>query len=175
MSLDLIKQVEAKYAKHSVVRVQSGDTVRVHQKIKEGNKERVQVFEGLVIRVDRKNSLTYRITVRKIASGVAVERGYMMHSPSIVKVEIVKRSNVRRNYLSYIRELTGKATRLAAVDFDRDEVNTVEEAPAEEPEAPKEESDKPTEEKSEAPAKETPKAEEKPAEVPKPEAKKEDK
>ncbi|MCA9349329.1 50S ribosomal protein L19 [Candidatus Saccharibacteria bacterium] len=124
---ELVKQIGAKHAKKSVVLVRSGDVVRVHQKIKEGNKERVQVFEGLVIRVDRKNSPTYRITVRKIASGVGVEKGFMMHSPSIVKVEVVKRSKVRRNYLTYIRELTGKSARLSSVDFDQIAVNTVEE------------------------------------------------
>lgn len=124
---DLVKEISARHAKKSVVAVKSGDTVRVHQTIREGNKERVQVFEGLVIRVDRKNSPTYRITVRKIASGVGVEKGFMMHSPSIVKVEVVKRSKVRRNYISYIRNLTGKSARLASVGFDSEAVNAVEE------------------------------------------------
>lgn len=135
---DLVKEIAARSAKKSVVDVRSGDTVRVHQKIKEGNKERVQVFEGLVIRTDRKQSPTYRITVRKIASGVGVEKGFMVHSPSVVKIEVVKRSKVRRNYLSYIRELTGKSARLSSVDFDAARVNAVVEeteevAAAEEP------------------------------------------
>lgn len=127
------QKIEEKFKKHQVVDVRSGDTVRVHQKIKEGNKERVQVFEGLVIRTDRKGSHTASITVRRIASGVGVEKSYLMHSPLVVKVEIVKRSKVRRNYLSYMRKLTGKSARLTGVAFDKQAVNTVEEKP-EEPE-----------------------------------------
>lgn len=133
----VIQKIEAKYKKHDVVNVKSGDTVRVHQKIKEGNKERIQVFEGLVIRTDRKGSHTSSITVRRIASGVGVEKTYLLHSPLVVKVEVTKRSKVRRNYLTYMRERTGKSARLTSVAFDRDEVNTVaekvEEKPAEEP------------------------------------------
>ena len=127
----VIQKIENKYKKHDVVNVQSGDTVRVHQKIREGNKERIQVFEGLVIRTDRKGSHTSSITVRRIASGIGVEKSYLLHSPLVVKIEITKRSKVRRNYLTYMRERTGKSARLSSVAFDRDEVNTVEEAPEE--------------------------------------------
>jgi large subunit ribosomal protein L19 len=74
MSFELIKKVNEAQKKPAVLDVKSGDTVRVHQKIKEGNKERVQIFEGVVLRTDRKNSHTARITVRKIASGVGVEK-----------------------------------------------------------------------------------------------------
>ncbi len=129
------QKIEEKYKKHQVVDVRSGDTVKVHQKIKEGNKERVQVFEGLVIRTDRKNSHTSRITVRRIASGIGVEKSYLLHSPLVVKVEIVKRSKVRRNYLSYMRKLTGKSARLTGVAFDKEAVNKIEEAPAKAPKA----------------------------------------
>jgi large subunit ribosomal protein L19 len=131
----VIKAVEEKYKKSQVVDVHSGDTVKVHQKIREGNKERVQIFQGLVIRVDRKNSLTSRIVVRKVASGVGVEKSFLLHSPLILKVEVVKRSNVRRNYLTYMRERTGKSARLTGVEFDRDAVNTVRDEKAEEEEA----------------------------------------
>lgn len=127
-----IQSLENAQKKHQVVDVRSGDTVRVHQKIKEGNKERIQVFEGLVIRTDRKGSHTSSITVRRIASGVGVEKSYLLHSPLVVKVEVVKRSKVRRNYLSYMRELRGKAARLTGVAFDREAVNTIEEAPVQE-------------------------------------------
>ena len=127
----VIKAIEDKFKKHAVVDVQSGDTVKVHQKIKEGNKERVQVFQGLVIRTDRKGSHTSRITVRRIASGVGVEKSFLVHSPLVVKIEVTKRSKVRRNYLTYMRERTGKAARLSSVDFDRVSVNTVPEKPAE--------------------------------------------
>lgn len=124
--------------KKHVVDVKSGDTVRVHQKIREGNKERIQVFEGLVIRTDRKNSHTASITVRRIASGIGVEKSYLIHSPLITKIEVVKRSKVRRNYLSYMRARTGKSARLSSVGFDREEVNAIPEdekevASAEEP------------------------------------------
>jgi large subunit ribosomal protein L19 len=125
VSQTTIDQINQKYKKSQVVDVHSGDTVRVHQKIREGNKERVQVFQGLVIRIDRKNSHTHRITVRRISSGVGVEKSFLLHSPLVIKVEVTKRSKVRRNYLSYMRALTGKATRLSGVGFDSTAVNTV--------------------------------------------------
>lgn len=135
----VIQKIEETFKKHQVVDVRSGDTVKVHQKIREGNKERVQIFQGLVIRVDRKGSHTARIVVRRIASGIGVEKSFLLHSPLVVKIEVTKRSKVRRNYLTYMRERTGKRARLTGVDFDREAVNTiaeapVAEAPAEEPE-----------------------------------------
>jgi large subunit ribosomal protein L19 len=122
---NIIDQINDQYKKSAVVDVRSGDTVKVHQKIREGNKERIQVFQGLVMRTDRKGSHTSRITVRRIASGVGVEKGFMLHSPLVVKVEVTKRSKVRRNYLSYMRSRTGKAARMTGLDFDRDAVNAV--------------------------------------------------
>lgn len=130
----VIQKIEAKYKKHSVVDVKSGDTVKVHQKIREGNKERVQIFQGLVIRCDRKGSHTSRITVRRVASGVGVEKSFLMHSPLVLKIEVTKRSKVRRNYLTYMRERTGKAARLSGRDFDRIAVNAVHDKKAEEEE-----------------------------------------
>lgn len=125
----VISAIEAKYRKHDVVDVKSGDTVRVHQRIREGSKERIQVFEGLVIRTDRKASHTSSITVRRVASGIGVEKTYLVHSPLVQKIEVTKRSKVRRNYLTYMRARTGKSARLSGVDFDKDQVNTVAEAP----------------------------------------------
>lgn len=125
----VIAKIEAKYTRHQVVDVRTGDTVRVHQEIVEGNKKRVQVFEGMVILTRRKGSLTSSITVRRIASGVGVEKSYMLHAPNIVKIEVVKRSKVRRKYLSYMRSRTGKSTRLGAVSFDKEAVNTIAEKP----------------------------------------------
>lgn len=127
----VIQEIEAQFKKSQVVDVKSGDTVRVHQKIREGNKERVQIFEGLVIRTDRKGSHTSSITVRRIASGVGVEKTYLLHSPLVLKVEVTKRSKVRRNYLTYMRKLTGKSARLTGIEFDREAVNTVRDAEAE--------------------------------------------
>lgn len=171
----LQQKIEAKYMKKQVVDVKSGDTVRVHQKIKEGSKERVQVFEGLVIRTKRTKSSTSSITVRRIASGVGVEKTFMLHSPLITKVEVMKRSDVNRNYLTYMRQRSGKSARLESVEFNRDEVNTIEEqveAAAEEAQEEAEEStdvdtsaDEVVEEKAEDKA-ETPKEEtEKPADA----------
>ena len=128
----LIKAINDAQTKKKVVDVRTGDTVRVHQKIKEGNKERIQVFEGVVIRTDRKNSHTSSFTVRRIASGVGVEKTYLIHSPLVLKVEVTKRSKVRRKYLSFLRERSGKSARLTAVDFDRAKVNAANNAAEEE-------------------------------------------
>jgi large subunit ribosomal protein L19 len=130
-----IKAVEAKFLKKQVVDVRSGDTVRVHQRIKEGNKERVQIFDGLVIRTDRKGSMTSTITVRRIASGIGVEKSFLLHSPSILKVEVTKRSKVRRKYLTYMRKRSGKSARLSGVEFDKQAVNDIHDAAAEAEEA----------------------------------------
>ena len=119
----LLKAVEDKQKKARVVDVHSGDTVRVHQRITEGNKTRTQVFEGLVIRFDRPNELTARIVVRRIASGVGVEKSFLLHSPLVERVEVIKRSRVRRNYLTYMRARSGKSAKLTGIDFDREGVN----------------------------------------------------
>src|SRR6476659_7817645 len=124
----VINQVNQQYRKQQVVDVKSGDTVKVHQKIREGNKERIQIFQGLVIRTSNKGSHTSRITVRRIASGVGVEKSFLLHSPLVVKVEVTKRSKVRRNYLTYMRERTGKSARLLGLDFDRKSVNEIHDA-----------------------------------------------
>ncbi len=134
MSFALIQKVNDAQKKAAVVDARSGDTVRVHQKIKEGNKERIQVFEGVVIRTDNKKQHTSRITVRKIASGVGVEKSFLLHSPLVEKVEIVRRGKVRRNFLSYLRQRSGKSARLTAVNFDREAVNDVRDPHAEEEE-----------------------------------------
>ena len=89
----------------------SGDTVRVHAKVVEGNKERVQVFAGVVIRMRRKG-LSSNFTVRKIASGVGVERTFPLYSPRLDRIEVVRRGKVRRKNLSYLRGLTGRAARI---------------------------------------------------------------
>lgn len=133
--MEYIKELSKTFKKSAVVDVRSGDTVKVHQKIREGNKERVQIFQGLVIRTDRKGSHTSRITVRRIASGIGVEKSFLLHSPLVLKIEVTKRSKVRRNYLSYMRKLTGKSARLQGLDFDRQAVNNIHDAEAEKAEA----------------------------------------
>lgn len=134
MSFSILKQIGDAQKKKAVVDVRSGDTVKVTQKIKEGNKFRLQTFEGVVIRVDRKESHTARIVVRKVTSGVGVEKSYLIHSPLVEKIVIVRRAKVRRNNLTYLRNRSGKSARLQGKDFDRNAVNdvTVPEEPAEE-------------------------------------------
>lgn len=144
MSFSILKEIGDAQKKKAVVDVRSGDTVKVTQKIKEGEKFRLQTFEGVVIRVERKNSHTERIVVRKVTSGVGVEKSYLVHSPLVEKIVVTKRAKVRRNNLSYLRQRSGKSARLAGRDFDRVAVNdvSVEEEPAveaEKAEAPVEE------------------------------------
>ena len=143
----MVEEFSTKQKKQRTVAASSGDTVRVHQRISEGGKTRTQVFEGLVIRVDKANSHLARITVRRIASGVGVEKSFQIHSPLVEKIEVIKRSKVRRNYLSYMRQRHGKSARLSGIEFDRDQVNAANVVQAE----PKsEESDKPAEAKTDA-------------------------
>lgn len=123
MSFTVLKKIGDAQKKAAVVDVRSGDTVKVTQKIKEGDKFRLQVFEGVVIRTDRKDSHTARITVRKIASGVGVEKSFLIHNPLVEKIEIVRRAKVRRKNLSYLRERSGKSARLTNKAFDRAAVN----------------------------------------------------
>ncbi len=131
----VVKDVSDSFKKKAVVDVRSGDTVRVHQKIKEGNKERVQVFEGLVIKTAHKKSHTASLTVRRITGGIGVEKSYLIHSPLVTKIEVMKRGKVRRNYLTYMRDLRGKAARLTGVDFDKKAVNDIRDEEAEKAEA----------------------------------------
>ena len=106
--------------------VKPGDTVRVHTKIIEGTKERIQVFEGVVIRV-KGGGVQQSFTVRKISYGIGVERTFLIQSPKLAKIEIRKRANVRRAYLTFLRDLRGKAAKLKDQRFDSLAVNTVEE------------------------------------------------
>ena len=98
----------------------AGDTVRVHVKIREGEKERIQVFEGVVLR-RRKGGHSATFTVRKLSYGVGVERIFPLHSPMVAKVEVKARGRVRRSRLFYLRKLTGKAARIRARVHRREE------------------------------------------------------
>jgi large subunit ribosomal protein L19 len=124
-----ITKLEQSHRKPSVSPARSGDTVRVHQLIREGNKQRTQVFEGVVIRTHRLGELTATITVRRIASNIGVEKTFLLHSPNVSRVEIIRRAKVRRNFLSYLRQRRGKSARLQEVGFDRAAVNAVAELP----------------------------------------------
>ena len=123
--MNAITEIEKNYRKPALAKVQTGDTVRVHQLIREGNKQRIQVFEGVVIRRHRMNELTATITVRRIASGVGVEKTFLLHSPNVSKVEIMRRAKVRRNFLSFLRERRGKSARLKEIPFDKAAANDV--------------------------------------------------
>ncbi len=112
--MNLIDQIEAKELKKEVADVHIGDTVKVHMRIVEGEKERIQIIEGVVIRMHG-GGARKTLTVRKISFGVGVERIFPMHSPRVEKIEIVKRAKVRQAKLYYLRELRGKAARLKEI------------------------------------------------------------
>ncbi|PSO44427.1 50S ribosomal protein L19 [Candidatus Saccharibacteria bacterium SW_7_54_9] len=144
----VITQFEQAQQKSRTPHIRSGDTVRVHQRIVEGNKVRTQGFEGVVIRTKQMNSLMASITVRRISSGVGVEKTFKLHAPNVEKVEILRRSKVRRNYLSFLRQRQGKSARLQEISFDppasevseaEEEISVVEEAEEEAPVTPAEE------------------------------------
>ncbi len=113
-----MEKILEKYTKKVVPAVKPVDTVKVHLKVKEGAKERVQIFEGMVIAVKHGKELNGTFTVRKESFGVGVERIFPLHSPRIVKVERIKQSKVRRSKLYYMRELTGKEARLKEANRD---------------------------------------------------------
>ncbi|EKD63910.1 MAG: 50S ribosomal protein L19 [uncultured bacterium] len=104
-----------------VPEIKAGYTVKVYQKIKEGNKERLQGFEGLVIKTNSGEGPDKTFTVRRIASGVGVEKVFPLHSPFIAKIEIIKKAKVRRAKLYYMRNKTGKAARLSETYMAREE------------------------------------------------------
>ncbi|MBD5550690.1 MAG: 50S ribosomal protein L19 [Lachnospiraceae bacterium] len=108
---DVIREIEQAQLKETVEEFNVGDTVRVHGKIKEGNRERVQVFEGTVIkRQNGGNRETF--TVRKSSGGIGVEKTWPLHSPNVVKIEVVRRGKVRRAKLFYLRKLSGKKAKV---------------------------------------------------------------
>ncbi len=120
---ELLTKIEAPHRKAKLPQIRPGDTVRIHQAIREGSKKRIQVFEGVVIRMSRPNSLSARVVVRKISSGIGVEKSWLLHSPNVTKIEVVKRTKVRRAYLTYLRERRGKSARLAELGFDKEATN----------------------------------------------------
>ena len=112
MSQQLLNAVTKSYMKTDIPEFRAGDTVKVHVRIKEGEKERIQVFEGLVIYRHGKGGISATFTVRKMSSGVGVEKIFPLHSPMIAKIEVVRLGKVRRAKLSYIRSLSAKAARI---------------------------------------------------------------
>ena len=111
---DIIKSIEAEQLKASVAEFAVGDTVKVYGKIKEGNRERIQVFEGIVMkRQGGSNRETF--TVRKMSNGVGVEKTWPLHSPNLEKIEVVRRGKVRRAKLNYLRDRVGKAAKVKEI------------------------------------------------------------
>ena len=108
--MDIIKSIEHEQLKDKIPDLKVGDTVRVHQKIKEGNRERIQVFEGIIIK-KQGGGLNATFTVRKIAYGVGVEKTFLIHSPLVEKVEVVRVGKARRAKLYYLRDRIGKAAK----------------------------------------------------------------
>ena len=114
--MEIIKQLEREQMRLDMPDFSPGDTVRVHVKIKEGDKQRIQVFQGVVIS-KRKGGINASFTVRKVSYGVGVERVFPIHSPIIDKVELVTRGRVRRAKIYYLRKLRGKAARIREKRF----------------------------------------------------------
>ena len=114
--MEVIKQLEREHLRMDLAPFDPGDTVRVHVKIKEGDKERIQVFQGVVI-AKRKGGVGASFTVRKVSYGVGVERIFPTHSPIIDKVEVVTKGRVRRAKIYYLRKLRGKAARIREKRF----------------------------------------------------------
>lgn len=109
--MDLIKSIEADYLKDSVEPIMVGDFVKVHFKVKEGTRERIQIFDGTIIAIQGQG-LGESFTVRKLSYGVGVERVFPIHTPKIAQIEIVRRGKVRRAKLYYLRDRVGKSARV---------------------------------------------------------------
>lgn len=114
--MNAIDIIESENMRYDMPEFRPGDTVKVHIRIMEGNKERVQVFQGVVIR-RRRGTMNASFTVRKISHGIGVEKTFPLHSPKIEKVELVTRGLVRRSRLYYLRDLSGKAARIKDRDL----------------------------------------------------------
>jgi large subunit ribosomal protein L19 len=108
----LVAEIEREQRKEGVPAFDAGDTVRVHAKVVEGGKERVQVFEGVVIATKKGNAARDSFTVRKVSNGVGIERVFLLNSPRIDKIEVTRRGDVRRAKLYYLRTKVGKAARI---------------------------------------------------------------
>ena len=128
--MDIIKSIEHEQLKSKIPDIKIGDTVRVHQRVKEGNRERIQVFEGIVIK-KQNGGLNETFTVRRISYGVGVEKTFLIHSPLVEKVELVRVGKVRRAKLYYLRDRIGKAAKTkenVGANLKREQITIKEEA-----------------------------------------------
>ena len=111
---DIIKKIEEAQLKSDIADFRVGDTIKVYGKIKEGNRERIQVFEGVVLKKQGgSNRATF--TVRKTSNGIGVEKTWLLHSPNVEKIEVVRKGKVRRAKLNYLRSRVGKAAKVKAL------------------------------------------------------------
>ncbi len=113
--MNVLDSITQEYLKTDVPAFNVGDTVKVHVKIKEGNRERIQIFEGFVLK-KQNGGVAETFTVRRIASGVGVEKTFPIHSPLVEKIEVVRRGKVRRAKLNYMRQRTGKSAKIKSKD-----------------------------------------------------------
>ncbi len=113
--MDVVRKIEQEHMRIDIPQFRAGDTVNVHIRIIEGEKERIQVFKGTVIKVHR-GGTSGTFTVRKVSGGIGVERIFPLHSPSIEKIEVVTRGKVRQGRIFYLRKLKGKAARIKPRD-----------------------------------------------------------
>ena len=111
ISPQLIDNIEKQYKKNEIPIIEIGDTVKIHVLIKEGNKERIQINQGVII-AKKQSGINLTITLRSNLQGIGVERLYLVHSPRIKSIEVLRKAKVRRAKLYYLRQLSGKATRL---------------------------------------------------------------
>lgn len=129
--MDIINSIEHEQLKNKVPDIKVGDTVRVHQRIKEGNRERIQVFEGIIIK-KQNGGLNETFTVRRVAYGVGVEKTFLLHSPLVEKIELVRVGKVRRAKLYYLRDRVGKASKTKediGANLNREDIIIKEEVP----------------------------------------------
>ncbi len=113
--MDVLSSITQEYMKSDIPAFNVGDTVKVHVKIKEGNRERIQIFEGFVLK-KQNGGIGETFTVRRIASGVGVEKTFPLHSPLVEKIEVVRRGKIRRARLHYMRQRTGKSAKIKSRD-----------------------------------------------------------
>ena len=164
--MDILKSIEHEQLKNKIPQLNIGDTVRVHVRVKEGNRERIQVFEGIIIK-KQGGGLNATFTVRRISYGVGVEKTFLVHSPRIEKIEVTRVGKVRRAKLYYLRDRVGKAAkpkekigaRIETKEIVVKEDLSVSEAPAKEEIAAVESTEKVEETVATEKAEETPKAE----------------
>ena len=125
--MNVLDQITAEYKRSDLPEFHIGDTVKVHIKIKEGSRERIQVFEGFVLK-RQGGGVSETFTVRKISSGVGVEKTFPLHSPKIEKIEVVRKGDVRRAKLNYMRQRTGKSARIKNKVYTEEQLRAIEAA-----------------------------------------------